>query len=402
MRLLIADAIDTQPLEELRLLGIEIVVNPNLTRDTLPAALSGVGILVVRRLEVTKAALDGARELNLIVRAGGGSGNIDVEAASERGIYVANCPNKNAAAVAELVMGLAVALDRRILDAHGALRDGRWERGTFGSEQGLLGRHIGIAGLGATGREVLARSRVFGMKPHVMSRAMTAQKAQRLDVAFAPTLEHLASVSEVFTVHLPLTPSSRGVVSRNVLEALPDDSIVINTAHAALFDLDALAEIAPRKRLRVGLDVHAGEPRDPSAKFDARFASLPNFICTPHVGGSTKQAQRAISDEITRVIRCFLTEENVPNVINVCATTPARYVIVLRQLDKVGALANTLAVLKRHGINIEEISNTVFDGAKATCTKLRVSGRPSDGCLKEIAAFEETLHVDIIQMPNRA
>ncbi len=402
MRLLIADAIDTQPLEELRLLGIEIVSDPTLTRDSLPQALAGVGILVVRRTEVTKEALEGARELNLIVRAGSGTGNIDVEAASARGIYVANCPNKNAAAVSELVMGLALALDRRLVDAHNSLKNGRWERGEYGSEHGLLGRHIGIAGLGATGREVLQRARAFGMRPHVMSRAMTAQKAQRLDVAFAPTLEHLASVSDVFTVHLPLTPSSRGLVSRTVLEALPKGAIVINTSHAALMDLDALAEIAPRKGLRVGLDVHAGEPREPSSKFDSRFANMPNFLCTPHIGGASRQAQRAIAEEVTRVVRCFLTEENVPNVVNVCATSPARFVVVLRQLDKVGALANTLAVLKRHGINIEEISNTVFDGARATCTKLRVSGRPTDSCLKEIAAFGETLHVDIIQMPNRA
>jgi D-3-phosphoglycerate dehydrogenase / 2-oxoglutarate reductase len=402
MRLLIADAIDTQPLEELRLLGIEIVSDPTLTRDSLPQALAGVGILVVRRTEVTKEALEGARELNLIVRAGSGTGNIDVEAASARGIYVANCPNKNAAAVSELVMGLALALDRRLVDAHNSLKNGRWERGEYGSEHGLLGRHIGIAGLGATGREVLQRARAFGMRPHVMSRAMTAQKAQRLDVAFAPTLEHLASVSDVFTVHLPLTPSSRGLVSRTVLEALPKGAIVINTSHAALMDLDALAEIAPRKGLRVGLDVHAGEPREPTSKFESRFANMPNFLCTPHIGGASRQAQRAIAEEVTRVVRCFLTEENVPNVVNVCATSPARFVVVLRQLDKVGALANTLAVLKRHGINIEEISNTVFDGARATCTKLRVSGRPTDACLKEIAAFGETLHVDIIQMPNRA
>jgi D-3-phosphoglycerate dehydrogenase / 2-oxoglutarate reductase len=402
MRLLIADSIDPQPLEELRLLGVEIVSNPSLTRESLPAALAGVGILVVRRTEVTKEALEGARELNLIVRAGSGTGNIDVEAASERGIYVANCPNKNAPAVAELVLGLAVALDRRIFEADATIRAGRWERGRFGSEHGLLGRHLGVAGLGATGREVLARARAFGMRPHVMSRAMTVQKAQRLDVGFAPTLEHLASVSDVFTVHLPLTPSSRGVVSRSVLSALPDEAIVINTSHAALFDLDALAELAPKKRLRVAMDVHPSEPREPSAKFESKFAGQPNFLLTPHIGGATKQAQRAIAEEVTRVVRCFLTEEDVPNVVNVCATSPARFVVVLRQLDKVGALANTLAVLKRHGINIEEISNTVFDGAKATCTKLRVSGRPSDGCLKEIAAFGETLHVDIIQMPNRA
>mgnify|MGYP001315935657 CR=1 FL=1 len=158
MRLLIADAIDTQPLEELRLLGIEIVSDPTLTRDSLPQALAGVGILVVRRTEVTKEALEGARELNLIVRAGSGTGNIDVEAASARGIYVANCPNKNAAAVSELVMGLALALDRRLVDAHNSLKNGRWERGEYGSEHGLLGRHIGIAGLGATGREVDRKS----------------------------------------------------------------------------------------------------------------------------------------------------------------------------------------------------------------------------------------------------
>ena len=143
-------------------------------------------------------------------------------------------------------------------------------------------------------------------------------------------------------------------------------------------------------------------PREPAAEYLSRFAKMPGFILTPHIGGGSRQAQRAISEEVSHIIRSFLTEENVPNVINVCSASPARYVVVLRQLDKVGALANTLSVLKRHGINIEEISNTVFDGAKATCTKLRVSGRPSDAALKEVAAFEETLHVDIVPMPNRA
>jgi D-3-phosphoglycerate dehydrogenase len=97
-----------------------------------------------------------------------------------------------------------------------------------------------------------------------------------------------------------------------------------------------------------------------------------------------------------------MTEEDVPNVVNICATSPARYAVVIRMLDKVGVLANTLSVLKRHGINIEEISNTVFEGATATCTKMRVSGRPSESCLKEIAAFEEVLHVDFVALPNLA
>ena len=91
-----------------------------------------------------------------------------------------------------------------------------------------------------------------------------------------------------------------------------------------------------------------------------------------------------------------------PNIVNICATSPARFAIVVRMLDKVGVLANTLSVLKRHGINIEEISNTVFDGAHATCSKLRVSGRPSEACVKEIGAFEEILHVDVVGLPNLA
>ncbi|NUP10184.1 MAG: D-3-phosphoglycerate dehydrogenase [Polyangiaceae bacterium] len=402
MRLLIADPIDTQPLEELRVLGIEVVTDPSLTRETLPAALSGVGILVVRGTEVTAEALDNARELNLIVRAGGGTGNIDVEAASARGIYVANCPGKNAAAVAELTMAMVLALDRRLVDASADFVAGRWERGKYGGEAGLLGRHIGVAGFGAVGQQVLSRARAFGMKPHLASRGISLAKAQKLDVAYAPSFERLASVSDVLTIHLPLNPQTRGAISRHVLEALPHEAIVVNTSRAELFDMDALLELAPKKGLRLGLDVFGGEPRDPSAAFSSPFAKLPNVICTPHIGGSTRQAQRAIAEEVTRIVRSFLTEEDVPNVVNVCAASPARYVIVLRQLDKVGALANTLNVLKRHGINIEEISNTVFDGAKATCTKLRVSGRPSEACLKEIGAFQETLRVDVVPMPNKA
>ena len=115
-----------------------------------------------------------------------------------------------------------------------------------------------------------------------------------------------------------------------------------------------------------------------------------------------EQAQRAIARETARIVRAFMTEETVPNVVNICATTPARYAVVVRMLDKVGVLANTLGVLKRHGINIEEISNTVFDGAQATCTKLRTSGRPSEACLKEIAAFDEVLDVDVVALPNLA
>jgi len=402
MRLLVADKMDLGALEELKVLGIEIVSRPELTRESLPSALDGVGILVVRSTEVTEEAIAAGKQLNLIVRAGAGVNTVDVAAASARGVYVANCPGKNAIAVAELTMGMILALDRRIVDATTELRAGRWEKARYAAARGLLGQRIGIAGLGGVGLEVLQRARSFGLEPHVWSRSLSAGRAQKMDVGFARTLEELASRSDIFTVHLPLKPQTRGIIGRSVLEALPDHAIVVNTARSEVLDYDALYDLIPKKGLRVGLDVFTGEPEKGSAPFESPLLGRGTVYGTPHIGASTEQAQRAIARETARIVRAFMTEETVPNVVNICATTPARYAVVVRMLDKVGVLANTLGVLKRHGINIEEISNTVFDGAQATCTKLRTSGRPSEACLKEIAAFGEVLHVDVVALPNLA
>jgi len=394
MRLLVADKMDLGALEELKVLGIEIVSRPELTRESLPSALDGVGILVVRSTEVTEEAIAAGKQLNLIVRAGAGVNTVDVAAASARGVYVANCPGKNAIAVAELTMGMILALDRRIVDATTELRAGRWEKARYAAARGLLGQRIGIAGLGGVGLEVLQRARSFGLEPHVWSRSLSAGRAQKM--------EELASRSDIFTVHLPLKPQTRGIIGRSVLEALPDHAIVVNTARSEVLDYDALYDLIPKKGLRVGLDVFTGEPEKGSAPFESPLLGRGTVYGTPHIGASTEQAQRAIARETARIVRAFMTEETVPNVVNICATTPARYAVVVRMLDKVGVLANTLGVLKRHGINIEEISNTVFDGAQATCTKLRTSGRPSEACLKEIAAFGEVLHVDVVALPNLA
>lgn len=402
MRLLIAARMDTQALEELRVLGLEIVYKPDLTKDTLPAALDGIGILVVRSLPVTAKAIEAGRHLNLIVRAGAGVSTIDVPAASARGIYVANCPGKNAAAVAELTLGLILSLDRRLPDATFDLRAGKWEKAKYAAASGLYGKRIGIAGLGPVGLGVLERARAFGLEPHAWSKSLTPNKAARLSVGHTRSLESLASMSDILTIHLPVTAQTRGIISRNVLGALPDGAMLINTARPELLDYAALEEIIVKKRLRVGLDVFPDEPDQSSAPFTSALLDKGLVYATPHIGASTEQAQRAIAIETARIVRAFLTEEDVPNVVNICATSPARYALVLRMLDKVGALANTLNVLKRHGINIEEISNTVFEGAQATCTKLRVSGRPSDACVKEIGAFDEVLHVDVVPLPNLA
>lgn len=407
MRLLIADKLHPRAIEELRALPVEVAYEPDLTKEELEAKLPGVGILIVRSTEVTAKAIEAARELNLIVRAGASYQTIDVRAASRRGIYVSNCPGKNAAAVGELVMGLLVALDRRIVDATVTLRAGQFRRAEFGKAEGLFGKTLGIAGLGAIGRDVAARAKAFGMPVVAFSRTLTAARAAELGVGFAGSLEELAHKSQALTLHMALTERTKQMVNARVLAALPPRAMLINTARADLIDHEALKAAVKDKGLRAALDVIPGEPRGgttfESDLFSAAATSDSGFIYgTPHIAASTDQAQLAVASEAVRVIRNFLLEGDVPNVVNVLSSSVARFQVVVRMLDKVGTFANVLNVIKRHGINVEEVANTIFEGGAAACAKLRVLQRPSESCLREIRAFEEVLHVDVVTLPNLA
>jgi D-3-phosphoglycerate dehydrogenase len=406
MRLLIADKLHPRAIEELRTLPIDVRYEPDLTRDELAGALAGVGILVVRSTEVNATAIEAARELHLIVRAGAEFRTIDVRAASKRGIYVANCPGKNAAAVAELVFGLILGLDRRIPDAVASLRAGKWERAEYGKAEGLYGKTIGIAGLGAIGREVAVRARAFGLHPLAWSRGLTAQRANELGVMAVSSLDELAQKSDIFTVHLPLTDRTRQSINKRVLSQLPEGAIFVNAARADLVDYPALREIAAQKHLRLAFDVYPDEPKGKheytTTLFDRPTPESPLVYGTPHIAASTDQAQLAIATETVRIIRSFLLEGNVPHVVNVSGATAARFQMVIRMDDKVGTFANVLNVIKRHGINVEEVTNTVFEGGVASCAKLRIVSRPSETCLSEIRAFDEVLHVDVVTLPNFA
>lgn len=401
MRLLIADSLHPLGIEELRHLGVEVVYEPELDSETLPDAIQNVGILVVRSKQVTTKTIEASNQLNLIVRAGHGVGNIDVDAASARGIYVAACKGRNAVAVAELTMGLLLSLDRRIPDAAQSIREGRWEKGHYADAMGLKGKRIGLLGLGAVGREVLDRVRSFGMIPYAWSRGLTGSRAKELDVIPTKSPVDLASKVDVLTVHLAANERTHGIVSREVLEALPDGATFINAARSELVDYDALLEISEKKGLRVGLDVYAEFPHVLASTFDPP-AFAPNVLWygTPHIGSQTQEAKLAIAAETVRIVRGFLVEGTVPNSVNVRTAHSARYQIVVRHYDKIGALANALNVLKRHGINVEELKTNVFDHSSAACTRINVVARPTEHCLQEIGAFrDEVLHVQLVALP---
>jgi D-3-phosphoglycerate dehydrogenase / 2-oxoglutarate reductase len=403
MRVLVADRLSEDALDEMRGLGVEVEYDPRIDGPGLAARLDGVNVLVVRGTEVTAEALAAGKSLNLVIRAGAGTRNIDVAFASERGIYVAETPGRNAQAVAELTFTLIGCLDRRVPDAVHSLRTGLWEKDEYARAVGLEGRTIGILGLGHVGRAVLRMALAYQMRPLAFGRSLTAARAAELGAKRVSTALDLARQSEVLSVHLELSDRTRGIVDRKILEALPDGAFFVNTARHELVDYDALLELIPKKSLRVGLDVLPGEPGDRTARYEHPILRVPGVYATPHLGQSTDHAQVAIASETVGILRSFVTKGEVPNVVNIAPSTWSRYQLVVRHVDRIGALANVLAVLKRHGIHISALDNTVFDGGRAACAKIRMESRPSEACLQEIMAFsDEVLHVDLVTLPNVA
>jgi D-3-phosphoglycerate dehydrogenase len=216
MKVLIADKFEKVGIDGLKELGCSIVSQPDLTADALPAAIKEVDphILIVRGTKVTADALNAGTALTLVIRAGAGIDTIDVTAASSRGIFVSNCPGKNSIAVAELVMGLLLACDRRIPDQVAELRQGKWNKGEFSKARGLYGRRLGIVGLGQIGREVAVRARAFGMRVIAWSRTLTHEEADRLGIAYAHNPLEVARLADVVTINVRTSPRAGPASSR--------------------------------------------------------------------------------------------------------------------------------------------------------------------------------------------
>ncbi|ABC82730.1 3-phosphoglycerate dehydrogenase family protein [Anaeromyxobacter dehalogenans] len=386
MKILVADAFPADRLQDLAALGLEVELRADVPAKDLPAAAAGASILVVRSKQVSAEVFERAPGLSLVVRAGAGVNTIDVAAASRRGVYVTNCPGQNSIAVAELAIGLLVALDRRIPDNVAALRAGRWDKKRFSEAEGLFGRTLGVAGVGAIGREVAVRARALGMRVVAWSRSLDDARARALGVERAPDLVALARASDALSLHLPLARETRGVISREVLEALRPGALLVNTARAELVDQDALLELAAAGRLRVGTDVFAGEPEKGQAELDSPLAKLPGVYGTHHIGASTAQAQDAIARETVRIVEAFVRSGQVPNCVNVARKTSARARLVVRHVDRVGVIANVMALIREAGINAQEIRNTVFDEAVAASCAIDLDERPPEDVVNRIRA----------------
>jgi D-3-phosphoglycerate dehydrogenase / 2-oxoglutarate reductase len=407
MKILIADKFERSGIEGLEALGCEVAYEPDLKGDTLVARIRGTqaDVLIVRSTKVSEAMLE-AGSLSLVVRAGAGYDNIDVNAASRRGIYVANCPGKNSIAVAELAFGLILALDRRIPDNVADLRAGRWNKKEYSKSRGIYGRTLGLLGFGNIGQEMAKRAQAFGMNIAVWSEIGVEVDRSGLpvdmpllvrlrplsgtplepNVKVCQTPEEVADHADVLSVHLALNDRTRGLVNADVLNRLKPGSFFVNSARAEVVDYAALASAVAERNLRVALDVYAKEPASATAEFEDALIKLPSVYGTHHIGASTDQAQEAIAAETVRIVRTFVETGRVLNVVNLSRQTPATHVLVVRHEDRPGVLASVFDALREENVNVQESENIVFAGAQAAVARLNLDMAPSKEALERMTA----------------
>ncbi len=403
MKVLVADKFEKSGLDGLKAAGCEVVYEPDLKDDSLLDALRshGADVLIVRSTNVTTPMLDAGR-LSLIVRAGAGYNTIDVAGASARGIYVSNCPGKNAIAVAELAFGLMLALDRRIPDNVADLRGGTWNKKEYSTAKGLYGRTLGLLGSGSIAQEMIRRAAGFGLDVVLWSRRFNGEERpihedearelgidralQSIRVDLAPSPSDVASRADILSVHLALAPETRGLVDAGLLSKLKPGAMVINTARGEIVDYTALATAVKERGIRVGLDVYAKEPAGATGSFADEMTAMPGVYGTHHIGASTDQAQEAIAAETVRIVRSYKDTGRVPNVVNLARRTPATHMLVVRHRDRPGVLAHVFHHLRQANLNAQETENIVFEGAEAAVARINLDGEPDSALCQRIKA----------------
>jgi D-3-phosphoglycerate dehydrogenase / 2-oxoglutarate reductase len=313
-RVLVTEKIAERGLELLAERGHAVDVREGLRPEQLVEAVAGAHALVVRSAtQVTAEVLAAGTELVVVGRAGVGLDNVDVDAATERGVMVVNAPTSNILSVAEQAMGLLLAQARNIPQAHAALVAGRWERSRWEGVE-LYGKVLGVVGLGRAGSFVAQRAAAFGMRILGYDPYVSADRARALGVELR-SLEEVFAESDFVTVHVPKTAETTGLVGRELLSKAKPGIRIVNTSRGGIVDEDALNDA-----LRAGtvagaaLDVFATEPPGSSPLFE-----LEHVVVTPHLGASTEEAQDKAGVTIAEQVLLALEGDFVPFAVNLAA-----------------------------------------------------------------------------------
>ena len=240
MKILIADKLSPKAIAVLETRGADITSNPDLKAEDLSKAIGNTSILIVRSTKVLAETIEAGKSLELIIRAGAGVNNIDLDKACSSGVYVSNCPGKNSDAVAELALGHIIACDRRIVNASLDLRSGNWKKKTYQNAAGLKGRTLGIIGLGSIGGALAKLAKGLDMHVIAWSRSLTPDKADKLDLTYCASIVDVAANADVVSVHLAITPETKQLLNNDFFSKMKDGAVFVNTSRGDIVDTSAL------------------------------------------------------------------------------------------------------------------------------------------------------------------
>ena len=330
--------------------GWQVVTADKIAPGGLPAELADADALVVRSaVQADTQLLAAAPKLRIIGRAGVGVDNIDAAEATRRGIVVMNTPGANAIAVAELTLGLMIALARDIPRANSTMHSGQWEKKTLQGQE-LRGKTLGIVGLGRIGLEVARRARAFGMNLLGYDPFVAPVIARENSVALVP-IEQIFSESDYLSLHVGLTPQTEGLINKHSLAIMKPGVRIINCARGELIVDDALAEALQAGKVGgAALDVFRSEPLKSSPYFGLR-----NVMLSPHIAGSTDEAQEAIGIQLANQVRDYLKLGVVQNAVNVASLSEEEYAEVSPYIE----MADRLGQLLGHAAGTQRSDNTL-------------------------------------------
>jgi D-3-phosphoglycerate dehydrogenase len=319
MKVLIADKFEKAGLEKLQALGCQVTLDVDLSGESLRDAArdSECQVLIVRSTKVTPDIIEAAKKLELIIRAGAGYDTIDVATAKQKGVRVCNCPGRNSVAVAELVMGLILALDRRIVDNTADLRNGVWAKKEYSKARGLKGRTLGIVGLGRIGYEVARRAAAFDMNLIYTDIIDQKEFEKELGIRKVP-LEQLLVEADFITLHVVGGEGTRHMISDAQFAKMKPTACIINCSRGGVVDEAALTKAIENGTIAgAGLDVYEIEPLATDTVFNDPVAKANRVYGTHHIGASTEQAQLAVADEVVRIIEAKMKgQDPPPNCVN--------------------------------------------------------------------------------------
>lgn len=383
-KVIIADQINEKGIKGLE--GVaDVVVDTAITQEELINKIKDFDAIIVRsRTKVTRDVIDAAEKLKIIARAGVGVDNVDVEAATERGIMVVNAPESTSITVAEHAMGLIMSLARKISIADKSVKEGKWEKSRFMGIE-LNGKTLGIIGMGRIGTQVAIRAKSFGMEILVYDPYITEEVGAELGVTVVE-LDYLLRNSDIMTIHVPLTPETKHIIAKEEFEIMRENAFIVNCARGGIINEDDLYVALKEGEIAgAGLDVFENEPPEGSPLLE-----LDNLVATPHIGASTKEAQRDAAIIVANEIKKVLMGEAPKNVINMPVLDPDTFQAIKPYFKLAEKLADFLIQAAKG--NITEVDIT-YCGELADFPRIDVFSRT---VLKEMLNYILTEPVNMI------